>query len=91
MPDIDDFPWDERDNIIDYVLKNIVILTAMVSNQVFLKPRSTIREVSKVTRFSNEQIDSILVRSFTCPSREFKSQVQKIEFSDVIDEKFKMY
>ena len=62
----------------------------MVSNQVFLKPRSTIREVSKVYGFSNEQINSITkrVRSFTF-SRNLKDQVQKdSRFSEVdIDER----
>ena len=92
MPDIDiDFPWDERDNIIDYVFKKYGNhRTAMVSNQVFLKPRSTIREVSKVYGFSNEQINSITkrVRSFTF-SRNLKDQVQKdSRFSEVdLDER----
>ena len=62
----------------------------MVSNQVFLKPRSTIREVSKVHGFSNEQINSITkrVRSFTF-SRNLKDQVQKdSRFSKVdVDER----
>ncbi|MDB9871350.1 DNA polymerase III subunit alpha [bacterium] len=64
MPDIDiDFPWDERDNIIDYVFKKYGNeRTAMVSNQVFLKPRSTIREVGKVHGLSNEQIKSVTKR-----------------------------
>jgi len=50
MPDIDiDFPWDERDDIIDYVFKKYGLhRTAMVSNQVFLQPRSAVREVAKV-------------------------------------------
>ena len=92
MPDIDiDFPWDERDNIIDYVFKKYGNhRTAMVSNQVFLKPRSTIREVSKVYGFSNEQINSITkrVRSFNF-SKNLKNQVQKdSRFSRVdIDER----
>jgi len=64
MPDIDiDFPWDERDSIIDYVFKKYGNeRTAMVSNQVFLKPRSTIREVGKVHGLSNEQIKSVTKR-----------------------------
>ncbi len=64
MPDIDiDFPWDERDNILDYVFKKYGHhRTAMVSNQVFLKPRSTIREVGKVYGLSNEQINSVTKR-----------------------------
>ena len=64
MPDIDiDFPWDERDNIIDYVFRKYGNeRTAMVSNQVFLKPRSAIREVGKVYGLSNEQINSVTKR-----------------------------
>lgn len=64
MPDIDvDFPWDERDDILDYVFKKYGNeRTAMVSSQVFLKPRSTIREVGKVHGLSNEEIKSITKR-----------------------------
>ena len=64
MPDIDiDFPWDERDNILNYVFKKYGDdRTAMVSNQVFLKPRSAIREVGKVYGLSNEQIKSVTKR-----------------------------
>ena len=64
MPDIDvDFPWDERDGILDYVFKKYGNeRTAMVSSQVFLKPRSAIREVGKVHGLSNEEIKSIIKR-----------------------------
>jgi len=61
MPDIDvDFPWDERDNIFDYAFKKYgEDRSAMVSNQVFLKPKSAIRQVSKVFGLSNEEINSV--------------------------------
>mgnify|MGYP001156955405 FL=1 len=61
MPDIDiDFPWDERDNILAYVFKKYgEKRTAMVSNQIILKPRSAIREVGKVHGLSNQEIISI--------------------------------
>ena len=64
MPDIDvDFPWDERDDILDYVFKKYGNeRTAMVSSQVFLRPRSAIREVGKVHGLSNEEINSITKR-----------------------------
>ena len=64
MPDIDiDFPWDERDNILNYIFKKYGDeRTAMVSNQVFLKPRSAIREVGKVYGLSNEEINQITKR-----------------------------
>ncbi len=64
MPDIDvDFPWDERDDILEYIFKKYgERRTAMVSNQVFLRPRSAVREVSKVFGLSNEEIKSITKR-----------------------------
>jgi len=64
MPDIDvDFPWDERDDILDKVFKKYGLhRTAMVSNQVFLRPRSAVREVAKVYGLSNEEILSITKR-----------------------------
>lgn len=64
MPDIDiDFPWDERDDILKYVFEKYgKERTAMVSNQVFLQPRSAIREVAKVYGFSNEEINAITKR-----------------------------
>ena len=85
MPDIDiDFPWDERDSIIDYVFKKYGNeRTAMVSNQVFLKPRSTFREVGKVHGLSNEQI-----KSFTKRIKSFsynKKIIKKVKNNPVLD------
>ncbi len=64
MPDIDvDFPWDERDRILEYIFQKYgKERTAMVASQVFLKPRSAIREVAKVYGLSNEEIKSITKR-----------------------------
>ena len=64
MPDIDvDFPWDERDNILEYIFKKYgKERTAMVANQNFFKPRSAIREVGKVYGLSNEMINTITRR-----------------------------
>jgi len=64
MPDIDvDFPWDKRDEVLEYVFdKYGRERTAMVANQVFLKPRSAVREVGKVYGLSNEEINSITKR-----------------------------
>ena len=64
MPDIDiDFPWDERDKILDYIFnKYSTERSAMVSSQVFLQPRSSIREVSKVYGLSEEEIKVITKR-----------------------------
>jgi len=64
MPDIDiDFPWDERDDILDSIFKQHGLKrAAMVSTQVFLRPRSAVREVAKVYGLSNEEIKSITKR-----------------------------
>jgi len=64
MPDIDiDFPWDERDGILESIFKKYKLTrTAMVSSQVFLRPRSAVREVAKVYGLSNEEIKSITKR-----------------------------
>ena len=64
MPDIDvDFPWDERDNILQYVFSKYgTERTAMVANQVFMKHRSAVRETGKIYGLSNEEIKSITKR-----------------------------
>jgi len=64
MPDIDvDFPWDERDDVLNYVFNKYgKKRAAMVSNQIFLRPRSAIREVGKIHGLSNEEIKSITKR-----------------------------
>ncbi len=64
MPDIDiDFPWDERDDILDYVFKKYGRQrTAMVSNQVLMQPRSGIREIAKVYGLANEEINALTKR-----------------------------
>ena len=64
MPDIDiDFPWDERDKILDYIFNKYgTERSAMVSSQVFMQPRSSIREVSKVYGLAKEEIKAITKR-----------------------------
>ncbi len=48
-PDIDiDFAWDERDQLINTVLKQHKNHAAMVCSHISFKPRSAIREVAKV-------------------------------------------
>jgi error-prone DNA polymerase len=49
-PDIDlDFPWDERDKILEYVFRHYPRLhSAMVANHNYFQPRSALREVAKV-------------------------------------------
>ena len=92
MPDIDvDFPWDERDDILQYVFKKYgKNQTAMVSNQVFLKPRSSIREVGKVYGLSNEEIKDVTKRiSWYSSKRDLKNWIKEdIHFSNInIDKK----
>ncbi len=64
MPDIDiDFPWDERDQILDYIFNKYgKHRSAMVASQVFLQTRSAIREVAKVHGLSNDEIRSVTKR-----------------------------
>ncbi|MFL3007370.1 MAG: DNA polymerase III subunit alpha [Candidatus Neomarinimicrobiota bacterium] len=64
MPDIDiDFPWDERDSILEYVFaKYSKGRTAMVANQVFIRSKSAVREVGKVYGLSSEEIKSLTSR-----------------------------
>ena len=64
MPDIDiDFPWDERDSILESIFNKYKLKrTAMVASQVFLRPRSAVREIAKVYGLSNEEIKSITKR-----------------------------
>ena len=93
MPDIDiDFPWDERDDILDYVFRKYGNeRTAMVANQVFLKPRSAIREVGKVYGLSNEQINSVTKRiHWMNNKKELKEWIKNDDrFSEVdLDKKY---
>ncbi|TFB10418.1 DNA polymerase III subunit alpha [Candidatus Marinimicrobia bacterium MT.SAG.3] len=57
-PDIDvDFPWDERDDVLDYVFNKYGSEhSAMVSNHVRFKARSALREVAKVYGIPDNEI-----------------------------------
>ena len=94
MPDIDvDFPWDEREDILEYVFKKYGReRTAMVANQVFMKPRSAIREIGKVYGLSNEDIKAITKRiGWHNSNRNLQSWVkndprfENVEMDDDID------
>ena len=62
-PDIDiDFPWDERDTILDYIFQKYRGHCAMVANHNTLQGRSSIREVAKVFGISEDEINYILER-----------------------------
>ncbi len=60
-PDIDiDFPWDERDRILDFVLARYgAAQAAMVANQNTLAPRAAIREVAKVYGLPPDEISRV--------------------------------
>ncbi len=60
-PDIDvDFPWDERDDILDYIFhKYGKDCTAMIANHNSFKARSAVREIAKVYGIPDAEISSI--------------------------------
>ncbi|MFZ5518744.1 MAG: DNA polymerase III subunit alpha [Candidatus Zhuqueibacterota bacterium] len=60
-PDIDvDFPWDERDKILDYVFQKYgANRAAMISNHVGFKARAAVREVAKVYGLPESEINLV--------------------------------
>ncbi len=76
LPDIDiDFPWDDRDKILDYVFDKYPGQAAMVANHNFLRGASAIREVAKVYGIPSDEINYITER---LPNLELNSQWQEI-------------
>ncbi|KIH77249.1 DNA polymerase III, alpha subunit [Geoalkalibacter ferrihydriticus] len=63
-PDIDiDFPWDERDAVLDFAFQRYgARRAAMVANQVKFKGRSSLREVAKVFGFQEDEIKTLTAR-----------------------------
>ncbi|MFH1941651.1 MAG: DNA polymerase III subunit alpha [bacterium] len=63
-PDIDvDFPWDERDDILDYVFdKYGPERSAMVANHVGFRPRAAVREIAKVVGLPDAEIKQVTDR-----------------------------
>lgn len=63
-PDIDvDFPWDERDDILDYVFEKYgEEHAAMVSNHVGFRLRASVREVAKVMGLPDNEIKQVTDR-----------------------------
>ena len=63
-PDIDvDFPWDERDDILDYIFQKYgANSTAMISNHNSFKARSAVREIAKVYGLPDDEIGAITKR-----------------------------
>lgn len=62
-PDIDvDFPWDERDQILDYVFGRYPERVAMVSNHITFGARSAVREIAKVYGMPEAEISYVIKR-----------------------------
>jgi len=63
-PDIDvDFPWDERDAVLDYVFRRYgADRVAMIANHVGFRARAAVREVAKVYGLPDQEIKSVTER-----------------------------
>ena len=62
-PDIDiDFAWDERDQVLDDVLRDFQGHAAMVSNHISFQPRMAIRETAKVFGLPDYEISRMTKR-----------------------------
>ncbi len=63
-PDIDiDFPWDERDEVLDYVFRKYgADRAAMISNHVGFRARAGVREVAKVYGLPEQEIKDVTQR-----------------------------
>ncbi|KPL08990.1 hypothetical protein AMJ71_07640 [candidate division TA06 bacterium SM1_40] len=63
-PDIDvDFPWDERDDVLDYVFRRYgTDRAAMVANHVCLRARAAVREIAKVYGLPEGEIRNVTGR-----------------------------
>ena len=59
-PDIDvDFPWDERDRVLEKVFSRYPDHCAMVANHVCIKPRMAVREVARVYGLTETEISRV--------------------------------
>ncbi|MGB5983733.1 MAG: DNA polymerase III subunit alpha, partial [Desulfobacterales bacterium] len=62
-PDIDvDFAWDERDAILERILKQFPRHSAMVANHVLFQPRMAVRETAKVFGLTDGEIGRVSKR-----------------------------
>lgn len=79
-PDADiDFPWDERDDIFDYIFQKYgPHRAAMVCNHVRLQYVSAVREVAKVMGFSEPQITAATEKWFRFPPKSYPEPWDKI-------------
>lgn len=59
-PDIDiDFPWDERDKVLEYLFEKYRDRIAMVCNHLTLQPRAAVREVARVYGLPEGEITEV--------------------------------
>jgi error-prone DNA polymerase len=79
-PDADiDFPWDERDDILEYIFKKYgPYRAAMVCNHVRLQFPSAVREIAKVWGFSDPQITRVTEKWFRFPPKSYPEPWGKI-------------
>ncbi|MCH7494606.1 MAG: DNA polymerase III subunit alpha [Candidatus Marinimicrobia bacterium] len=85
-PDIDvDFPWDERDAVLDYVFNKYgTEHSAMVANHVRFKARSALREVAKVYGIPDNEIRAMTKRMrHLYDIKNTSSAMSKVHFKDV--------
>ena len=62
-PDIDiDFAWDERDDILNFVLEEFKGHAAMVASHILFQPRMAVREVAKVFGLPDAEIGKVSKR-----------------------------
>ena len=62
-PDIDiDFAWDERDDILNWVLDEFKDHAAMVSSHILFQPRMAVREVARVFGLPDAEISKVSKR-----------------------------
>ncbi|WP_291461065.1 DNA polymerase III subunit alpha [Desulfobacula sp.] len=62
-PDIDiDFAWDERDNILNWVLDEFKGHAAMVSSHILFQPKMAVREVARVFGLPEAEISKVSKR-----------------------------
>ncbi len=62
-PDIDiDFSWDERDEVLEDVLRDFAGHSAMVCNHIFFQPRMAIRETAKAFGMPTYEISRLTKR-----------------------------
>lgn len=62
-PDIDiDFAWDERDDILNWVLNEFKGHAAMVASHILFQPRMAVREVAKVFGLPDAEIGKVSKR-----------------------------